>query len=120
MDQATAFAGFEADGEASVRDRVLMGSHSPYNAERRALALAWLAKLDATREAEAEARRSASDTAQMDLQRRSTEAAEAAALSARTANRLAADANNIAKAAALIAMIAIGLSIWGLLTGRGP
>src|ERR1700709_156785 len=119
MDQATAFAHFDAEGEPTVRDRVLMGSHSPYNAERRALALVWLSKFDAARQAEAEAKTSASHSAQMDLQRRSTEATEAAASSPRTANRLATDANTIAKVAAAIALIAIVLSIWALLTARG-
>lgn len=76
------FAGFETEGEATVRDRVAGGRFSPYNEEHRSVAIRWLAKLDQAREAGALARKEASQAEQIKVARSAKNAAWAAAIAA--------------------------------------
>ena len=123
MDQnAARRAGFAAEGEATVRSRVGMGHHSPYNAEHRALAVVWLDEMDRARDAEAAAHNDASQAEQIEIARSAKDAAWAAAEAAREAareavraNTHATTANRIASAALAAAVIAIAVSIYGLL-----
>ena len=100
MDQnAARRAGFAAEGEATVRSRVGMGHHSPYNEEHRAAAIVWLDEIDRRRAADAETRAQALNSELTVLQRRTADAAEAAASAARDSASAAASANEIARAA---------------------
>lgn len=104
---------FEERGEDQVGLDVAAGNYGSHGSRKEMLAREWLRRKD-------EARNAASHSEQMDLARRATEAAEAAAISARLANTHAKTANRIAVAAAIAAIAAIVLSIVGLSTGRGP
>lgn len=87
---AARIAGFEAEGEPTVRSRVGKGHHSPYNAEHRALAIVWLAEKDQGRVAEESAR---------------NERSQADSL------RIATSAKNAAWVAAIAAIIAVPIAI---------
>lgn len=79
---AARIAGFEAEGEATVRSRVGKGHHSPYNAEHRALATVWLAEKDQERADAASARNERSQSESLRIARSAKNAAWAAAMAA--------------------------------------
>jgi len=107
------FSEFAAAGEEQVRRNVAGKVYGQPDGWKARMAEEWLRQRNAERI-------DASNSTQIDLQRRSTEAAESAASSARKANRIAKNANTIAKTAVIIAIVAIAMSIIGLVAGQGP
>jgi hypothetical protein len=101
-------AEFEAAGEQQVRLHLANKRYGETEGWKHRLAMEWVRQKEAARAATAE-------TEQLDLNRRATEAAEAAANSARLANQHSKTANKIAVGAAIVAAAALVVSAAALL-----
>ncbi len=114
--QGRYIAQFEQLGEAALRQQIMLGHLG--ETKKLGYAKAWLAGLEAKRQAAVEAAQGALTAKSIDAAERSAKAAEDAASTAREANRLAETANGTAKLAMLIAALGAFIVIMTLVLGR--